>query len=91
MMVSGDGGLWEIIRVRYSQGVGTCMMDQYQCKEEEETPEFPLSAHVKKSREHTAKWWPSASQAESVSSGALSCPKLCDPMDCSTLGFSVHH
>ena len=25
------------------------------------------------------------------SSVALSCPTLCDPMDCSTLGFPVHH
>ena len=91
MMESGDGGLWEIIKVRYSQGDGTCMMDQCQCKEEEEIPEFPFSAHVKKSREHTARWWPSASQAESVSSVAQSCPTLCDPMDCSTPGFPIHH
>ena len=88
-MESGDGGLWEIIKVRYMQG--TCMMDQCQCKEEEEIPEIPLSAHAKKSREHTARWWPSASQAESVSSVAQSCPTLCDPMDCSTPGFPVHH
>ena len=25
------------------------------------------------------------------SSGVQSCPMLCDPMDCSTPGFSVHH
>ena len=25
------------------------------------------------------------------SSGAQSCPTLCHPMDCSTLGFPVHH
>ena len=25
------------------------------------------------------------------SSGAQSCPSLCDPMDCSTPGFPVHH
>ena len=25
------------------------------------------------------------------SSAAQSCPTLCDPMDCSTPGFSVHH
>ena len=25
------------------------------------------------------------------SSVTQSCPTLCDPMDCSTLGFSVHH
>ena len=28
---------------------------------------------------------------QSVSSIAQSCPTLCDPMDCSTLGFPVHH
>ena len=28
---------------------------------------------------------------ESVSSVAQSCPTLCDPMDCSTPGFPVHH
>ena len=28
---------------------------------------------------------------QSVISVARSCPTLCDPMDCSTLGFSVHH
>ena len=27
----------------------------------------------------------------SVSSVALLCPTLCDPIDCSTLGFPVHH
>ena len=27
----------------------------------------------------------------SLSSVAQSCPTLCDPMDCSTLGFPVHH
>ena len=27
----------------------------------------------------------------SVSSVALSCPTLCDPMDCSTPGLLVHH
>ena len=27
----------------------------------------------------------------SVSSVAQSCPTLCDPMDCSTLGLPVHH
>ena len=26
-----------------------------------------------------------------ISSGAQSCPTLCDPMDCSTSGFPVHH
>ena len=26
-----------------------------------------------------------------LSSVAQSCPTLCDPMDCSTPGFSVHH
>ena len=26
-----------------------------------------------------------------VSSAAQSCPTLCDPMDCSTSGFPVHH
>ena len=26
-----------------------------------------------------------------ISSVAQSCPTLCDPMDCSTLGFPVHH
>jgi len=29
--------------------------------------------------------------AESLSSGAHSCPTLWDPMDCSTPGFPVHH
>ena len=28
---------------------------------------------------------------QSVSSVTQSCPTLCDPMDCSTLGFPVHH
>ena len=28
---------------------------------------------------------------ESESEVAQSCPTLCDPMDCSTSGFSVHH
>ena len=28
---------------------------------------------------------------QSVSSGAQSCPTLCNPMDCSTPGFPVHH
>ena len=28
---------------------------------------------------------------QSVSSVAQSCPTLCNPMDCSTLGFPVHH
>ena len=27
----------------------------------------------------------------SVSSVSLSCPTFCDPIDCSTLGFLVHH
>ena len=31
------------------------------------------------------------SLVQSVSSVAQSCPTLCDPVDCSTLGFSVHH
>ena len=31
------------------------------------------------------------SSSRSVISVALSCPTLCDPMDCSTLGFPVHH
>ena len=29
--------------------------------------------------------------SQSVSSVAQSCPTLCDPMNCSTLGFPVHH
>ena len=29
--------------------------------------------------------------SESVSSVAQWCPTLCDPMDCSTPGFPVHH
>ena len=29
--------------------------------------------------------------SQSVSSVAQSCPTLCDPMDCSMPGFSVHH
>ena len=28
---------------------------------------------------------------QSFSSVAQSCPAICDPMDCSTLGFLVHH
>ena len=31
------------------------------------------------------------SSSQSVISVALSCPILCDSMDCSTLGFPVHH
>ena len=31
------------------------------------------------------------SVSQSVSSVAQSCPTLCDPMDCSTPGFPVHH
>ena len=31
------------------------------------------------------------SHADSVSSVSQSCPTLCDPMDCSTPGFPVHH
>ena len=30
-------------------------------------------------------------QSVQFSSVALSCPTLCDPMDCSTPGFPVHH
>ena len=30
-------------------------------------------------------------RVQSVSSVTQSCPTLCDPMDCSTLGFPVHH
>ena len=32
-----------------------------------------------------------ARAAQSVSSVPQSCPTLCDPMDCSTPGFPVHH
>ena len=32
-----------------------------------------------------------ASYVQSVSSVTRSCPTLCDPMDCSTPGFPVHH
>ena len=31
------------------------------------------------------------SQDQSISSVAQSCPTLCDPIDCSTTGFPVHH
>ena len=30
-------------------------------------------------------------QTVQLSSGAQSCPALCDPMDCSTPSFPVHH
>ena len=29
--------------------------------------------------------------SQQVSSVTQSCPTLCDPMDCSTLGFPIHH
>ena len=34
---------------------------------------------------------PTQSVSQSVSSVAQLCPTLCDPMDCSTPGFLVHH
>ena len=35
--------------------------------------------------------WGEKCNVKSVSSGAQSCPTLCDPMDCSTPGFPIHH
>ena len=35
-------------------------------------------------------WFPQFSSVQ-LSSVAQSCPTLCDPMDCSTPGFPVHH
>ena len=39
----------------------------------------------------TLSWRPGKGTGMSVSSVALSCPTLCDPMDCSTPGLLVHH
>ena len=36
-------------------------------------------------------FWESSSCIKIISSVAQSCPTLCDPMDCSTPGFPVHH
>ena len=47
-------------------------------------PEFRLRAQVRAPKEPEG-------EESSVSSVAQSCPTLCDPMDCSTAGFSVHH
>jgi len=44
-------------------------------------PEFRLRAQVRAPKEPEGE----------ESSVAQSCPTLCDPMDCSTAGFSVHH
>ena len=54
-------------------------------------------------KEKTLKWVLSVDETKYVlifcfqesrlefSSGAQSCPTLCDPMDCSTLGLPIHH
>ena len=39
-------------------------------------------------RTHEIKWWLTLLQISSVTQ---SCPGLCDPMNCSTSGFTVHH
>ena len=36
-------------------------------------------------------WWLIGNVTVQFSSVTQSCPTLCDPMDCSTPGFLVHH